>query len=188
MVQSVLLSIRVVLVSQVIEGKSLKSAYLKLNLINISGSRKIIVKVVVFIILFIVIVIFIPTVVDLFAADFAAEINSLIVLKAFIAWLKHVLLEVLFHVLLVPLQLIVTHFVEIGIFVVELLKIIKVIFSPTVIPVIAEFPSFVGRCIYSNFSLRGRNRFSNWLRCFCGKLLSFVFVVLQVKELIRVEI
>jgi hypothetical protein len=36
--------------------------------------------------------------------------------------------------------------------------------------------------------LRGRNRFSNWLRGFCGKLLSFVFVVLQVKELISVEI
>jgi hypothetical protein len=62
-----------------------------------------------------------------------AVINSFVVFKAFIARLNHILFEILLHVLLVSLNLEVGHFVQISVFVVELLQVAQVVRSPTVI-------------------------------------------------------
>lgn len=100
-------------------------------------SREVIIKVIVFIsILLLVIIALVPTVLLLLSTtthQLTAVVHALIVFKALVAWLYHILAEVLLHVLLVPPQLVVSHFVKISVLVIKFLKIVHIIFAPTVI-------------------------------------------------------
>lgn len=91
----------------------------------------------------VVVLAFIPAVLSrLLVLIVAGVVDAFVVLKTLVPWFQNIFRKFFFHILLVALQLEVTHFVEVGIFVIKLLKVRKIILTPFIL-IIIEFPRLI---------------------------------------------
>lgn len=162
-------------------------------------SRKIIIKIVIFIT---VVLVLVPRAIRLVPRHhLAREVNTFIILKALITWLKHFLGEILVHVRLMALQLVIAHLVQVSIFVVKSFKVLHFVLTPAVIVsrLIFKLPRFIS---YRSLLLL-RGWWEIWTGCWdfsvgdvgldaCDigrwRNSTLIFVVSHIKQLICVKI